>query len=594
MSTASKNNNQNKYRPRNKNNIHNTHNSTQHHYSSRSHSSPTSEYAENQSKDYKIIYASKDKSDTGEELTFLTAENIQNQSEQWMYQALERFDNGGKQYSVSFNEESSASSSKNTTINDIKELALNAQNDLSKILKINALVRQASNEDDIIGKVHESVESNLNSNVRVSFDELPENYDKELKQKAENEIKRFHREVNIDEVMTNAITSTYDEGTCIMYLRSKQYKGIYHHVIDKYPLGVAIVSDYTENTIPRILIDTTELTNRLQKTTLKSKKNKPLFFANTADEIKNNYPKEVTDAYTSKEKYAVLDVRRTGTNRFGNLNRKYGISPIFKALKPKIMLDTFDQSDATNAKAKAKKIILQTMRKEIMGTEYTKKGLEDTAYAHTQLMSAWRNPTVVYTAPPCVEKIQYVEPKVELTNEKTITQYRSRVTSALGISFLNTDGQQTVSTANISIKQLMRTINKIAERQEKILQRWYEIILEEAEIPLDYCPTPHILDAELLEFEMKQDLAEFLYSKLNCSYRTAYETLGMDFNDEMERRQLEKEYGIDEIFTPHPTSYNSSGDASELNGRPSGSTNGANEVNEKKQEYDKNRTQSID
>ena len=56
--------------------------------------------------------------------------------------------------------------------------------------------------------------------------------------------------------------------------------------------------------------------------------------------------------------------------------------------------------------------------------------------------------------------------KVELTNEKTITQYRSRVTSALGISFLNTDGQQTVSTANVSIKQFMRTINKIASRQE--------------------------------------------------------------------------------------------------------------------------------
>ncbi len=534
MSTANQNNNQNRYKPkpRNKNN---THNSTQHHYSSRSHSSPTSEYVANQNKDYKIIYASKDTSDTDEAFTLLTAENIQNQSEQWMYQALERFDNGGKQYSVSFNEESSASTSKNTTIDDIKELTLKAQND----------------------------------------------------------IKRFHREVNVDEVMTNAITSTYDEGTCIMYLRSKQYKGIYHHVIDKYPLGVAIVSDYTENTIPRILIDTTELTNRLQKTTLKSKKNKPLFFANTTDEIKNNYPKEVIDAYTSKEKYAVLDVRRAGTNRFGNLNRKYGISPIFKALKPKIMLDTFDQSDSTNAKAKAKKIILQTMRKEIMGTEYTKKGLEDTAYAHIQLMSAWRNPTVVYTAPPCVEKIQYVEPKVELTNEKTITQYRSRVTSALGISFLNTDGQQTVSTANISIKQLMRTINKIAERQEKILHRWYEIVLEEAEIPLDYCPTPHILDAELLEFEMKQDLAEFLYSKLNCSYRTAYETLGMDFNDEMERRNIEKEHGIDEIFTPHPTSYNSPGDASAINGRPSGSTNGDNEVDEKKQEYDKNRTQSV-
>lgn len=88
---------------------------------------------------------------------------------------------------------------------------------------------------------------------------------------------------------------------------------------------------------------------------LKSKKNKPLFFKNTAEEIKNNYPKEVTKAYTSKEKYAILDVQRTGVNRFGNMNRKYGISPVFKALKPKIMLDTFDKTDNVNAKAKAKK-----------------------------------------------------------------------------------------------------------------------------------------------------------------------------------------------------------------------------------------------
>lgn len=556
-------------------------------------SSPPSdtEYIENPNKDYTVFYASKETTDDGEDINIITAETVQAKSEQWMYQALEHFDNGGRQYSVGYSDDSSSSSS-TTTIDDIKNLALNAQNDLSKILKINALIRQASNEDDIIGKVHESVESNLNSDVRISFNELPEDYDEEMKKKAENEIKRFHKETNINEVMTNAITSTYDEGTCITYLRSKKYKDSYHHTIDKYPLGVAIVSDYSENSIPRILIDTTELTNRLQKTTLRNKKNKPLFFANTADEIKNNYPKEVLDAYTSRERYAKLDLRRTGTNRFGNLNRKYGLSPIFKALKPKIMLDTFDNADATNAKAKSKKIIAQMMRKETMGQNYEKKGLEDMAYAHMQLMSAWKNPTVVYTPPPCVEKIEYVEPKVEMTNERTITQYRSRVTSALGISFLNTDGQQTVSTANISIKQLMKTINKIAERQEKILRRWYEIVLEEAEIPIEYCPTPHILDAELLEFEMKQDLAEFLFSKLNCSYQTAYETLNINYKDEIERRKAEMDGGIESIFTPHSTSYNSSGDNSGA-GRPTGSTTGDNEVDESKMEYDKEYTEGV-
>lgn len=547
--------------------------------------SEKNEYIENPDKDYKLIINSESNDNDDEETILVTAESIQKQSESWMYDALQSFEKGGQQYSVRFNENSSSLSSE-TTLDTIQELALNAQNDISKIQKINILVRQAENEDDIIGKVHEAVEANLNANVRFSFDNLPKDYDEELKEKTEGIIKRFHKEVNINDVMTTAITSTYDEGNCIQYLRSKKSKGIYHHVIDKYPLGVAILSDYSLNSIPYVLIDTTELTNRLQKSTLKNKKNKPLFFKNTVEEIKNNYPKEVIDAYTSREKYAVLDIRRTGVNRFGNLGRAYGISPVFKALKPKIMLDNCDKSDLVNAKAKAKKIIAQIMRKETMGSSYEKKGLEDMAYAHTCLMAAWGNSTVVYTPPPCVEKVMYVEPSVEFTNENTVKQYRSRMTSALGISFLNTDGQQTVSTANISIKQLMRTLNKIAKRQEVILQRWYEVILIEENIPIEYCPTPHILDAELLEFEMKKDLAEFLYSKLNCSFRTAYETLDMNFNDELERRKAESDTGVNEVFVPHPTSYNSSGNEENLGGRSSNTTN------DSKQEYDENYQQS--
>lgn len=547
--------------------------------------SDKTEYIDNPDKDYKLVITSKSEDVDNDETFLVTAENIQKQSESWMFQALQSFDKGGSQYSVRFNEDSTSLNS-DTTLDTIKELALNAQSDIGKIQKINVLVRQAENEDDIIGKVHETIEANLNANIRFSFNNLPDDYDEELKKKTEGIIKRFHKEVNINDVMTTAITSTYDEGNCIQYLRSKKSKGIYHHVIDKYPLGVAIISDYSLNSIPYVLIDTTELTNRLQKSTLKNKKNKPLFFKNTTEEIKNNYPKEVIDAYVSREKYAVLDIRRTGVNRFGNLGRAYGVSPVFKALKPKIMLDNCDKSDSVNAKAKAKKIITQIMRKETMGSSYEKKGLEDMAYAHTCLMAAWANPTVVYTPPPCVEKITYVEPTVELTNESTVKQYRSRITSALGISFLNTDGQQTVSTANVSIKQLMRTLNKIAERQEIILQRWYEVVLTEEGIPIDYCPTPHILDAELLEFEMKKDLAEFLYSKLNCSFRTAYETLDMDFNDELERRKAESDAGVNEVFVPHPTSYNSSGNEENLGGRPSNTTN------ESKQEYDNNYQQS--
>ena len=525
--------------------------------------------------DFSVTFASKANVD-GEETVILTSEQI---AQEWMTKALQSFDPTNRQYCVYLNEESGIGSEQ-VTLDELKNLAKNAQSDLNKILKINSLVRQEINEDDIIGKVYEAVVSNLNADVRISFDNLPQKYKKKTKEQAETIIKQFHKETNINTILSSSIPTVYVEGNCIKYLRKKNN----HYVIDTYPLGVAIVSDYAVNGIPYILIDIRELTNRLQKTTIKGKKNKPLFFNNITEEIKNNYPPEVYQAYINKEHYAKLDLRHTGLNRFCNMNRKYGLTPVFKAIKPNLMLDTFDKADVVNAKAKAKKIIHQVLRKEVMGQTYEKKGLEEMAYAHENLAAAWKNPTVLYTSPPCVEKIEYVEPKVDTTNIDTINQYRSRVTSALGISFLNTDGNQTVSTANISIKQLMKTINKIAEQEEEILSRWYSIILEDNDIPQEYCPTPHILDAELLEFEMRKDLSELLYSKFNCSYQTAYELVGIDVRDEIERHKQEKELGYEDILTVHPTSYNSSGD--NVGGRPSGTEN------LEKQDYDSDYNQT--
>lgn len=525
------------------------------------------------SEDFSVTFASNVNSD-GEEIAILTSEE---RAKHWMEEALQSFDPTNKQYSVYLNEQSGEDPK--LTIEDIKRLARNAQSDLNKILKINSLVRQEINEDDIIGKVYEAIVANLNANVRISFDSLPKKYTKKLKNEAEKLIKRFHKETNINQILSSSIPTVYTEGNCIKYLREKNG----HYVIDTYPLGVAIVSDYNVNGKPYILIDIRELTSRLQKTTIKGRKNKPLFFNSIVDEIKNNYPPEVYQAYIDKEHYAKLDIQRCGVNRFCNMNRKYGLNPVFKALKPNLMLDTFDEADKINAKAKAKKIIHQVLRSELLGSEGNRKGLEEMAYAHENLVKAFRNPTVLYTSPPFVEKIEYVEPKVEMSNVDSINLYRSRVTSALGISFLNTDGKQTVSTANISIKQLMKTINKIAEQEEKILEQWYCLILQENDIPLEYCPTPHILDAELLDFEMRKDLSELLFSKFNCSYSTAYELVGMDVRDEIEKRKQEKELGYEDALSVHPTSYNSAGnstDSDNKGGRPSGSDD------EQKQEYD--------
>lgn len=534
----------------------------------------TSEQKVSENEDFSVTFASKENKD-GEEAVILTSEEI---AQKWMTEALQSFDPGNRQFSTQLRDDSSFNTG--ATLDDLKNLAKNAQNDLHKILQINSIIRQVITEDDIIGKVYEAVVTNLNTETRFTFDSLPKDYDPDIKAKVISLIKQFHKETNLNTILSNSIPTVYTEGNCIKYLRTKNG----HSIIDTYPLGVAIISDYYVNGLPCVLIDMRELKSRLQKTMLKDKRGKPLFFANTKEEIKANYPKEVYDAFIKKANYAKLDIKRTAVNRFCNMNRKYGVSPVFKALKPNLMLDTFDKADTINAKAKAKKIIHQVLRKEVMGQTYERRGLEEMAYAHSNLCAAWKNPTVLYTSPACVEKIVYVEPKVEATNKDTINQYRSRVTSALGISFLNTDGEQTVSTANISIKQLMKTINKIAEQEEQAIDRWYSIILEANNIPQEYCPKSHILDAELLEFDMRKDLAEMLYSKFNCSYRTAYEFVGINVEDEAERRKKENELGYDEIFTVHSTSYNSSGD--NVGGRPADSDD------LEKQDYDSDYNQT--
>ena len=206
------------------------------------------------SEDFSVTFASNVNSD-GEEIAILTSEEM---AKHWMEEALQSFDPTNKQYSVYLNEQSGEDPK--LTIEDIKRLARNAQSDLNKILKINSLVRQEINEDDIIGKVYEAIVANLNANVRISFDSLPQKYTKKLKNEAEKLIKRFHKETNINQILSSSIPTVYTEGNCIKYLREKNG----HYVIDTYPLGIAIVSDYNVNGKPYILIDIRELTSRLQ------------------------------------------------------------------------------------------------------------------------------------------------------------------------------------------------------------------------------------------------------------------------------------------------------------------------------------------
>lgn len=500
--------------------------------------------------------------------------------------ALSQYDPENKKYSVYLNE--GISPSKSISVEEIEELSTNTQNDLNKILRINAYNRKLINKNDIVGKTVESIDTNINTEIKLTYGNVDEGRNKKKKlEECKRFIKDFNSSIKVQQLTRNAITTSYVEGNWISYLRHEDKD---NYTVDIYPLGVCEITETMVNGEPIIWFNIKELRKRLQKVYRKTKKRKPLMFENMEEEVKNSYPKEVYDAFIAKEDYAVLDHKYTGIIRINNLNRKYGVSPILRAYTDLSMLDTFADSDRINSKAKAKKIIHQKMRKETMGQDYNKDFFPEVSYAHSNFMDAFKQNTVVVTSPPTVEEISYVEPKVEMTSKDTYNIYRSKVLSTLGIQFLMDSGSQSVSTASISVTQLMRTINAISEQLEDILKKWYRQIILDNGYTLDYTPDVNVIDTEQLEAELKHSLATLLFSTMNCSYATAFEILGLDINDEVQKRTLENEKKYDEIFKPHGSQYTNSkkqNPTDNQGGRPADSNN------ETKQEYDKTRQEAL-
>ena len=484
--------------------------------------------------------------------------------------AIASYDPENKQYSTYLK---ISTSSETLTVDRIDELARGLQSSLTNVQTVNGIISNYINKDDLIGITYDAIEANVNTEFKCSFAQFPEQRNKTKQVNYAREvIDDFNAQINVRSLLRAAIPMTYAEGTYITYLRQKDE----NYIVDYYPLGIAEISDYLSNGQPVVLINMSKLKSALSKSMLKDKKNKALFFENQETEIQNNYPDEVYQAFKNGDTYAKLDVDHCGVIRIGNMGQKYGVSPLFRALRPALMLETFDTSDRVNAKAKAKKIIWQQLDPESMGPNKDKKGFSEQVTAHDNLLRAWKQNTVLVTTAPYVKDIKYVEPKVEMTNIETVKQYRNREMAALGISFLNTDGQQTVSTAKVSLDQLMKNIGKIAEQIEDVLKRWYRIRLEDAGVDPMYCPDVKVSTTEMMGMEMKKAIAQFLFTTLNCSYKTAYEYMGLHAEDELRKRQAETEEGYDDVFVARQTSYTSTGssggggDSDKKTGRPKG------------------------
>jgi hypothetical protein len=493
-------------------------------------------------------------SEVEKDTLLITSEKLERET---LERAMYMFQNNGKDNfdSSYFNE---GSVSVKFKIEDIDELAYQAQTDINKILKINNIIRLFINKNDILGKVHEAVETNVNPEYQLVFKNYTED-EKDIIEEVKELIEDFNEKINLEQLIVESIPMCFDEGNYIMYLRKDSKTKTYS--VDNYPLGVAEVADVKRGAEHYVLINITELTNRLRKVYKKNKKGTPLFYKDMGEEIKACYPKEVYDGYINKEQYVKLNIENSGVMKINDLGRKMGLSCLFKALKPIIRLENIEVSDDKNTLARGKKLIFQKLRKELI-TDADKlqkvTWFDAQIRSHTDLLSALKTNPAVFTGHPWVESVEYIEPKIEQTNVQIKTQYRNEIMASVGVAFLSVE-KGSVGSAQISITELMKMINKIGNKLETILYKWYQGLLIDNGIDIKYTPKIKVIDSEKLSNELKLQLLPTLFNVLNCSYESAYALVGMDAKNEFKKRKDEKELGYEDVFTARITGYTANG-----------------------------------
>lgn len=454
-----------------------------------------------------------------------------------------------EQYSVYTTEETSTTS---LTIEYIDQLTVGLNSNIENLKTANALILRNVTEDSLLGRAYESIVSNINTKYRLNYKKkYNEDIDEQTWTDIEYLIKSFNRDINIENLIQESVGVGYLEGNYPMYLRIKDNGA----VVDHYPLNIAYPSEYKINGEPILEFSIDNLKSRLQKTYKKTKKNKAVYFDIIKNEITANYPKEVVSAYNDGERFVRLDSKYSGCIRVNPMGRRFGVSPFFRCLKPLIVLNNIESADVATSKSRSKKIIFQKLRKELMGEHFDKKGLAEQALAHESAATALKTNLCLYTAPPFVESLEFITDKTTGAESATLLKaYTSKLMTALGIGFADSE-ISTVTVASISIDQMLRTINSITQQLERILYKFYQRVLEANSFDPELAPEIKILNSEVMDFQLKKEMATFIYSTLNGSLETALDYIGLDIEEEQRRREIENDDGLEEIFTPRVTSY---------------------------------------
>ena len=506
-------------------------------------------------------------------------------------QAVRAYFAGNDRYTSVFEPDKSTSV---VTLAKIDQLANNPQNDIGKTREIASIVDTYIIKNYLIGMVDTVIRSNLNTNYKVSYNQVPSEKGRNNKKKLESAkkiVEDMLDKIDVKKLIRISIPATFDHGNYFFYMDYAKDKEKY--TIHIFPLSVGRIAPYRIDGEPVLMIDMTELKNRLEHNLPKKKGGKAYFFQKYEEEITKAYPKEIVDAFRNKDQYAILDYRKAGVMRAGedaDGASLYGVSQMFRALRDVVILDKFAEVDDSASSVKAKNILVQILRKDILGPGGDRQSMREIAFAHGELTRAVRNKICVYTASAAVEDVKWVEPKSNLIDKDNVKLYENRVLTTLGIGFLASGAVGSTISANISLKQLMRQINYISQQLEHILEKYAQVALHEHGIDAEYTPKITVIDSEQLEADMRIELAKLLYADLALSRQTVMETLGFDIVDETERRQAENEKDLNSVFYPYMTAYTNNGMYEDDGGRPADKR--SNDENRQQRDKERNKVKN--
>jgi len=470
------------------------------------------------------------------------------------------------------------------TLAEVDNLAQGIHADKDKLLNANRIILKYVDSDGAMGYAYSVLRANIPVKYKLTFGALTEDEDEKSKiDEVSQIIADFNDTIKIETFIRDVVMKAYLEGNAPVSMRMDGDAV----VVDLYPLNLAYPSEYLINGDRVIEFDVDKLKTALSKEYKKTRTKKAVYFEKVADEIKADYPKVVYDAYMDGTKYVRLSVDTADCVTVNSMSKRFGVSPFFRSLKPLVVLNNIEEADVADSKARAKKIIFQKLRKELMGENFNKRGIIEADYVHGELTNALKTSLCAYTAPPYVESLEFVTSKA--TNEdaaKQLSQYRSMYLQSLGIYFLDTEASNYAG-VNVSVTQIIRNVNAIVDDTERVINKLYRTYLKYRGIDIKYAPEIVIDDAETMEPNLRLELAKFAYGTLNASRETSFGLVGLDLQDEISKRRLENKNGLDEVFKPRATSYNT--DPTEEN------EGGAPQSNEDKdkQQYDRDRNKSL-